>query len=392
MKGKVSWVLVVIVFCQFCCTSLWFAGNAIIPDLPIKHAILFNLVGTATSMVQFGFIIGTLVFAITMLADRYSPSKVFFICAALGGFVNLGLLYEPVTIPLIYTIRFLTGFFLAGVYPVGMKIAADHFDKELSNNLSLLVGALVVGTALPHFLKWNGTVYGYEVIVIMISLIASLGGLFLYLQVPDGPYRKKSRTIELGAIKEIFGKKEFKQAALGYFGHMWELYAFWTFVPIILAHYTVSNPIAISTSLLSFLIIAIGAIGCIIAGRLSRQYATEAVANGFLISSLTCCVLVMLFWSFSPYFFLPLLFLWGITVIGDSALFSSLVAKHAIPRYKGTALTISTCVGFAITIVSIQLLSWLTSTLHIRYSILILVIGPMLALLNYQYSKVRRSA
>ena len=146
-------ILPVIVLSQFCCTSLWFAGNGVMPDLVSTFGLSESAIGHLTSAVQFGFIVGTLVFAILSIADRFSPSKVFFTCAILGALFNLGVVWEGNSLGSLLSFRFFTGFFLAGIYPVGMKIAADYFEKGLGKSLGYLVGALVVGTAFPHLLK-----------------------------------------------------------------------------------------------------------------------------------------------------------------------------------------------------------------------------------------------
>jgi len=263
-------VLPIIVISQFFCTSLWFAGNGVMSDLVEAFNLEISAVGHLTSAVQFGFILGTLIFALLTIADRFSPSKVFFTCAIIGSLFNLATILEHQTIYSLIVIRFCTGFFLAGIYPVGMKIAADYYDKGLGLSLGYLVGALVVGTAFPHLLKVFNTEVSWQSLLIFISGIAMFGGILMLLFVPNGPYRKASQKLQLGAWSENFKDKKFRAAAFGYFGHMWELYAFWAFVPLMLSSFLSNNPtMSFNVALWSFLIIAIGGLACVTSGYLS---------------------------------------------------------------------------------------------------------------------------
>ena len=176
---RLSLVLIIIVVSQFCCTSLWFAGNSILQDLVLNFNLSEGALGYLTSAIQFGFISGTLIFAALTIADRFSPSKVFFISALLAAVFNLGLIWNSNSMVSLLVFRFVTGFFLAGIYPVGMKIAADYFEKGLGKSLGFLVGALVLGTAFPHFLKGISGGFSWEIIVYITSGFALFGGLLM---------------------------------------------------------------------------------------------------------------------------------------------------------------------------------------------------------------------
>ncbi|MEM7040856.1 MAG: MFS transporter, partial [Bacteroidota bacterium] len=228
-------ILPVIVIAQFFCTSLWFAGNGVMYELMLNFELGEGAVGALTSSVQFGFIIGTLLFAVFSIPDRFSPSRVFLVCALLGALFNLGVIWEGNSLASILAFRFLTGFFLAGIYPVGMKIAADYYDKGLGKSLGLLVGALVVGTAFPHLLKEMKGELPWQFVLVATSSLAVLGGALMMLLVPDGPHRKPSQKIDFSAIRQVFRERQFRAAAFGYFGHMWELYTFWAFLPLVFA-------------------------------------------------------------------------------------------------------------------------------------------------------------
>jgi len=383
MMKHSKFVLSIIVISQFCCTSLWFAGNGVMSDLVEAFNLETSAVGHLTSAVQFGFIIGTLCFAMLTIADRFSPSKVFFVCAIIGGLFNLGTILESQTLFSLVSFRFFTGFFLAGIYPVGMKIAADYFQKGLGLSLGFLVGALVIGTAFPHLLKAFGTTINWRHLLVFISGIAMFGGVLMLLFVPNGPYRTSSQKLQLGAWKQNFKDKSFRSAAFGYFGHMWELYAFWAFVPFMLSTFQSKNSsIDFNISFWSFVIIAIGGLACVTSGYLSLKFKTKSVAFVALSLSSMCCLLSpLMFQSNSEVLFLNFLLFWGIVVIADSPLFSTLVAQNAIPKFKGTALTIVNCIGFSITIISIQLINYVATIWNPSYIFMLLAIGPILGLM-----------
>lgn len=376
-------VLPIIVFAQFCCTSLWFAGNAVMSDLVQAFNLESNALGHLTSAVQFGFIFGTLVFAIFTIADRFATSKVFFVSAVLGALFNLGTTLDNNTFTSLLFFRFMTGFFLAGIYPVGMKIAADYFQKGLGKSLGYLVGALVLGTAFPHLLKGMGTDLPWKLILFITSSLAFFGGLSMLILVPNGPFRKQSMKVDFSAFFKVFKNQKFRSAAFGYFGHMWELYAFWAFVPIMISTFLELNPNEeMNVSLFSFLIISLGGVACVVGGYISINSGTKKTAYSALLMSCILCLLSPLIFYFSSKIFLTsYLILWGLVVIADSPLFSTLVAQNAVAESKGTALTIVNCIGFFITIFSIQLLNMLSNSMDSRFIYVFLAIGPIIGLI-----------
>ena len=376
-------ILVIIVLSQFFCTTLWFVGNSILSELISVFDISENDLGHLVSAVQFGFIMGTLVFAILNIADRFSPSIVFFVCAWSAALCNVILIFESNVFASIISLRFATGFFLAGIYPVGMKIAADYYEKKLGKSLGFLVGALVLGTAFPHLFKGLANEFYWKNIVILTSVIAGIGGLMMTVFVPDGPFRRKGQSIDFSAFFKVFRSKTFKSAAFGYFGHMWELYAFWTFVPVILSSYsTMHNELSLNIPMCSFLIIGIGSIACVLSGYLSEIFGAKKIAFWSLLLSCICCLTSPLFFSIDAgYIFVGFLMFWGMVVVADSPLFSTMVAQNAPAEIKGTALTIVNCIGFAITIISIQLLTISLEYISPVFIFTILSIGPILGLL-----------
>ncbi len=375
-------ILPIIVVAQFFCTSLWFAGNAIISDLVKQLHFPSSYLAHLTSAVQFGFITGTLVFALLSIADRFSPSKIFFICAIVAALTNLCVNINALNVVLLLMIRFITGFFLAGIYPVGMKIVADHFQEGLGKSLGFLVGALVFGTAFPHFLKSiNGIPWHY--IVFCTSLLSIIGGLIVFIFVSDGPFRKTGQQLSLRAFIKGFSNKKFRAVAFGYFGHMWEQYAFWLSVPIILMAYNNQHPNHLfNVPLYSFLIIAGGGFACVIGGIISNRFGVKKIASLALGLSCACCLSSPLFiLNSSAIVFISFMFIWGMAVIADSPLFSTLVAQNAVAAYKGSSLTIVNCIGFSITIISIQLIGALKTETNQQYIYTLLALGPILGLI-----------
>ncbi len=375
-------ILPVIIFSQFACTSLWFAGNAIVGDLAKYHDLEPGLTGLMLSTVQLGFILGTLLFAAMMLVDRFSPSKLFLGCAFLAALCNAILLLEHLTELTLLTARFTTGFFLAGIYPVGMKIASDYYEQGLGKALGFLVGALVLGTSFPHAIRGMSLGTDYTLVITITTVLAICGGLSMYLLVPNGPFRKPSTVLQLKAGITLFKIPAFKNAAFGYFGHMWELYAFWAFLPFAIGTYNSLGNSTISSSIWTFIIIALGCVSCIIGGYISLKKGSKKVAVVSLaISGILCCISPLLF-QLPQQLFLILLSVWGMAVVSDSPQFSTLVAASAPAQLKGTALTLVNCIGFTISIVSIQLLSFLVKGIDPVYIFSILAIGPVFGLIS----------
>lgn len=349
----------------------------LVSDFDLEHGALSHL----TSSVQLGFISGTLIFAFLTIADRFSPSRVFLISAVLGSLSNAGIILENNSFVSLLVLRFFTGFFLAGIYPVGMKIASDYYDKGLGKSLGFLVGALVAGAAFPHLLKNALSSFPWASVILTTSGLAFLGGLMIILWVPDGPQRQVSQSLDLTASFKVFRNPGFRSAAFGYFGHMWELYTFWAFVPVILRIHMMLHAYSMSISAWSFIIIGAGGLACVVAGYLSLKFGTKTIAfSALLLSGLCCLVSPLMFLVSSSTWFLVFLVFWGMVVVADSPLFSTLVAQKTSSETKGTALTIVNCIGFSITIVSIQLTGLMEGLIPPTYVYSFLAVGPLLGL------------
>lgn len=381
-------ILPVITASQLAGTSVWFAANAVMPDLIRRGGLPPEALGNITTAVQLGFIAGTLVFAFLAIADRFSPRRIFLVCSLLAALANGGAYVTGANFWPLLVLRFATGFFLAGIYPVGMKIAAGWYDKGLGRALGFLVGALVLGTALPHLIRALGQELPWSGVMLMVSAIAALGGVAMFVMVPDGPHLRSGARFDPTAFATIFRDAGFRASSFGYFGHMWEVYTFWAFAPAyIAAHAQAAAAGPRAVSMMSFLVIGAGAIGCMVGGVLSQRLGSARVANSQLTVSGLCCLL-------SPVAFLlplPLAFaflvVWGITVAGDSPQFSAMNARTAPPLLVGSALTIVNCIGFSISIASLQLVNALQGAIGTQYVFLLLVPGPVLGLMALRRAK-----
>lgn len=358
--------LFVIVFAQFAGTSLWFAGNAILPDLePLLRQIngqLPALNGWLTSAVQLGFISGTLLYALLALPDRFPTTRVFLVSVCLAAGANVSWLALPLRAETVLLSRFLTGFFLAGVYPVGMKLAADWFRPVLGRAMGFLVGALVLGTAFPHLVRGVGATLPFRAVVLSVSGLAVSGGVLLYLAIPSKPVLLQTSRFRFGAIRDVFRPSAFRPAMWGYFGHLWEIYTFWAFLPLLVSLYAKAHPEAgINVSVWAFLAISAGFFGCVAGGYRALRIGSERIAQEQLAASAVCIALVPALFLAPLWAFGLFLLVWGAVAAGDSPQFTTLIASNAPLENRGSVLTLVTCLGFAITVVSIQTMAWFSS-------------------------------
>lgn len=381
-------LLPVIVVAQFACTSLWFAVNAVMPDLQRERGLPPESVGTLTSAVQLGFIVGTLVFALLTIADRFRPTRVFLCCALLGALFNALSAWGDPGLAGLAAMRAATGFCLAGIYPVGMKIAAGWYRTGLGTALGWLVGALVVGTALPHGLRALGTGAPWTWVVLAVSLLAVAGGLIVWRWVPDSPSLPPATSMQPRALMAIWRHPPLRASAFGYFGHMWELYTALVLLPALAAR-TFDDPAAISW--LSFFAIAAGGAGCVVGGFLARRFGSARVAAGMLAISGSCCLAEPLALISGDQAVVAWLVLWGFSVAGDSPQFSALSAQNAPRQAVGSVLTLVNSIGFSISIISIQLYVALAQQFSLELLLPWLALGPLLGLVALS-PLLRRSA
>lgn len=371
-------VLPVIVLAQFAGTSLWFAINAVMPDLQRQMGWAASDVGRLTSALQLGFIAGTLVFAILTIADRYSSRRVFLICSLAGALCTLAALFQVESFSALLFWRVCTGFFLAGIYPVGMKIAAQWFPKGLGVALGWLVGALVLGSASAHGIRAVSSELPWSTVMLSVAALAAMGGLMLYGLVPEPAHKpSQAKQLQWRALATIWTDRRVRSSVLGYFGHMWELYTLWVLVPLILA----TRFDGTQLSMAAFAVIGVGALGCILGGLMAQRWGSAKMASLQLCISGICCLLAPWLLNAPAIWMMAWLIVWGITVAGDSPQFSTLTASNAPPQAVGSILTLTNCIGFGISIVSIELFTSLTATVALSALLPWLSIGPLLGLL-----------
>ena len=373
--------LLVIVLAQFAGTSLWFAGNAILPDLqPLLGNNALN--GWITSAVQLGFISGTLSYTLYGISDRFPSTRVFLVSVVMASAFNLLFLAMPLQAESVLISRFGTGFFLAGVYPVGMKIAADWFRPVLGRAMGFLVGALVLGTALPHLIRGLEQSLPYEIVLLTVSGLAAAGGLLLAFFVPSKPVTSRRNRISLNIFSLLKQPGELRAGVIGYFGHMWELYTMWAFLPALLLIFSQLHPdFSFNKSVWAFWGIAAGFLGCAGGGLLALRVGSRRVAMVQLAISGGCAALVPLMVQAPPALFLVYLLVYGITIAGDSPQLTTLVSANAPDEVRGSLLTLVTCIGFSITILSIQAMAWLLpQTGGSVWAFWLLVPGPIVGL------------
>ena len=377
-------ILPSIILAQFMGTSTWFAGNAILPVLQQQWGLPDQAVAPLTNSVQFGFICGALLFAVLALTDRFSPRILFFLCAVSAAVCNLLIAVWASTLDQVLLLRFLGGMMLAGVYPVGMKIATGWYPQGLGRALGYLVGALALGTASPHFFS-SFSVDNWRPVIYIVSAAYLCGGLLIFFSVPDGPHLHQGKALSFRDLWVAMRHKPLQASAGGYFGHMWELYAVWALLPYWLRQWKENTATDINISFWSFCIIAAGAVGCVVGGKLSERQGSRRVALYMLFTSGCCCLISP--WVMQAPFMVVILFwlVWGFSIVADSPQFSALSAQTAPPQVVGSALTMINAIGFTITMVAVQLAAMLLNWISVEWIMLILLPGPILGVMSLRW-------
>lgn len=369
--------LLIIIIAELLGASLWFSANGAMAGIQKQWGLGHAELGYLTSAIQLGFICGTIILALSALADRFAASRIFAIAAVAGAISNALLVMANGDLQLMLVLRFITGMTLAGIYPIGMKLVVGWAPDKKALVLGWLVGMLTLGTALPHLIggfvdqnNWHWVIYSAS----CLALIAAVSIYYL----GDGPHSNITGKIRWGAVLAAFKHADFRAAALGYFGHMWELYAFWTLVPLLLAVILQStgDESRQIVSLLSFFIIGIGALGCILGGYISKKIGSARVATLALIGSGLMCLLFPFLQTLPVELLIALMLIWGMLVVADSPQFSALAAHTSPSQYVGSALSIMNSIGFLITILTIELTTTLFADMQNRI-IWLLLPGPI---------------
>lgn len=371
--------ILLLVIAQVSALSLWFISSAVLPDMLREFSVSAGRQAALNSIVPAGFVVGALTSALLGLSDRFDPRRLFFICACIASASGFGLLvFEPGNNASIF-MRFITGAMLAGVYPVGMKIAIGWGKEDRGLLVGLLVGALTFGSASPHLVAWLGEAEWRVTIKIVSSFTLLSAVLIMFAKL--GPHHAKSPAFEMSSITQAWTNKRVRYAYFGYFGHMWELYAMWAWIGV--ACYTsyaltMSEADAVSFSkITAFLAIGLGGVACFFGGYWADKIGKERVTIIAMGGSFLGAVATAITFGGAPWITFIAVVIWGIAIIPDSPQFSALVADGAPPEIAGSLMTFQTAIGFALTIFTVQITPYVVAWTSWPTVILIMAIGPL---------------
>ena len=377
MRSK-AFSIAIIASCQVAAMSLWFSASAVLPALTAQFRLTPFAQAALTSSVQLGFVIGCIASALLGLPDRVDPRRLFSLAAIAGAVANAGLLAIDPSSAGALVLRAVTGVCMAGIYPVGMKLASTWAKGDMGLMVGILVGALTLGSASPHLFNAVGGI-GWQAPIALaaIASLAAAGGIHL---AGIGPNRAPSPRVDPRAVLEAWRDVPLRLANLGYLGHMWELYAMWSWIGVFLqASFTLTMPAesaGVAAKLAAFATIASGAVGSVAAGLLADKLGRTTLTMAAMAVSGTCAATIGLLFGGSAAALVAVCIVWGISIVADSAQFSASIAELADRSRVGTMLTLQTALGFTLTLVTIHLMPHLVAAMTWRYAFAVLALGP----------------
>ncbi len=376
--GRKYRVLVVLALAELLAMTLWFSASAVGPELAAAWGLSDGQTAWLTNAVQLGFVVGALLSAVFTISDTVPPRKLFAVSALVGAAATATIALAVSSFLPAVLLRFLTGVALAGVYPPGMKIMAGWFRAGRGFAIGALVGALTIGSAMPHLLRAVGGVGQPRLVLLGAAGLAAIGGV-LVLSVRPGPHQAPAAPFDPGAVRRMLSDRGTMLANLGYFGHMWELYAVWTWIPVYPAPSCAASggQSEAFAALVAFGTIAIGGAGALVAGIYADRMGRTTITCVSMVVSGVACVGAGFVFSGPVIVLVPFALVWGFAIVADSAQFSAAVSELAEDSYVGSALTLQTAVGFLLTIGSIQVTPVVADAVGWRWAFAPLVVGPL---------------